>query len=142
MPYQPYNYQWVSPYSYYQQPAMPQQQRNGVTKVNGPDSALQIFVPPNGQSEPIFDYNGYQFYIVSADGAGTKTLETFDFFPHKEDEPEPLIINGVQFESQQEYDKIMTVVNAAMEVRSNGVHGPVSAADDKPTARHAASSGA
>lgn len=133
MPYQPYQSTWINPYV---QPQIPQQlvgqqpyqqngyQQGGQKKVNGPQSALQYPVPPNGQSDPLFDMNGKTFYIVSADSSGYKTLEAFDFFPHKEEKP--INIDGAQFVSRQEYDSFVAKVSAALEAL-NGVHGPVSA---------------
>ena len=54
MAYSPY----YPPFNPYQQPIvqpqMPQQGR-GVTKVRGPESAMQYYVAPNSQSEPLFD---------------------------------------------------------------------------------------
>lgn len=55
---------------------------NGITKVNGPESALQRQLPPNSTSEPMFDANGTMFYVVSTDGTGSKSIEKFDFSPH------------------------------------------------------------
>lgn len=52
MPYQPYSPTWVNPYLQGQQ-NMPQYQpapTNGITKVNGIDSARQYALPPNSMS--------------------------------------------------------------------------------------------
>ena len=92
MPYQP---TWNNPYL--PNPYLPQfnqgqpvqlyqQPINGITKVNGRDSAMQYQLPPNSMSPALFDKNGQVFYIVSTDGTGTKTVETFDFSPHVEAE--------------------------------------------------------
>lgn len=93
MPYQP---TWVNQYmpqNPYQQvvpnmtqPVMQQYQQpvNGITKVNGRDSALQYQLPPNSMSPALFDNNGQVFYIVSTDGTGMKSVETFDYTPHVE----------------------------------------------------------
>lgn len=106
-------------------PMQYQQPTNGITKVNGRDSAMQYQLPPNSTSPALFDNNGKTFYIVSTDGTGMKTVEAFDFSPHKEEQP--VNIDGAQFVSRQEYDSFVAKVSAALEA-INGVHGPVSAA--------------
>lgn len=134
MPYTPtWNYPYPTPtvgggYSQTMQPTMPptyQPPVNGIVKVNGRDSALQYTLPPNSMSPALFDNNGQVFYIVSTDGTGMKTVEAFDFSPHKEEQP--ISIDGAQFVSRQEYDSFVARVSAALEA-INGVHGPVSAA--------------
>ena len=91
----------------YQQPV------NGITKVNGRDSALQYQLPPNSTSPALFDNNGKVFYVVSTDGTGMKTVETFDFTPHKESAP--ITIDGADFVSKREYDEFVKRVSAALE---------------------------
>lgn len=133
MPYQPYQSTWNNPYMpQVQQPqfspvvpsvtSMYTQPVNGVVKVNGRDSALQYQLPPNSMSPALFDNDGKVFYIVSTDGTGTKTIEVFDFFPHKEEKP--IQIDGAQFVSRQEYDSFVAKVSAALEA-INGVHATV-----------------
>ncbi len=100
----------------YQQPV------NGTIKVNGRDSALQYQLPPNSTSPALFDNNGKVFYIVSTDGTGTKSVEVFDFAPHKEEQP--VSIDGAKFVSRQEFDEFAAKVNAVIGA-SNGIHGPV-----------------
>ena len=56
------------------------------TFVNGPASALNIAMGVNAVTPPILDSTQKVFYIVQSDGAGTKTLQTFDYAPH-EDKP-------------------------------------------------------
>lgn len=56
------------------------------TFVNGPASALNIAMGANAVTPPILDSTQKVFYIVQSDGAGTKTLQTFDYAPH-EDKP-------------------------------------------------------
>jgi len=134
----PYNPTWTNPYmsqnpyqpvipSVSQPSAMQQYQQpvNGVIKVNGRDSALQYQLPPNSTSPALFDNDGKTFYVVSTDGTGMKTVEAFDFSPHKDEQP--IKIDGAQFVSRQEYDSFVAKVSAALEA-INGVHGPVSAA--------------
>lgn len=104
--------------SQYQQPV------NGVIRVNGRDSAMQYQLPPNSTSPALFDNGGKMFYVVSTDGTGMKTVETFDFSPHKD---EPVSIDGAEFVSKQEYDRFVAKVSAALEAL-NGVHGAVPAA--------------
>ena len=94
---------------------------NGIVKVNGRDSALQYNLPPNSMSPALFDQNGRVFYIVSTDGTGTKTVESFDFTPHVEKSVE---IDGAQFVSRQEFDEFTAKVNAALGA-INGVHAAV-----------------
>ena len=108
------------------QPTVPlpqlQQPVSGITKVNGRDSALQYQLPPNSMSQPLFDNNGKTFYIVSTDGAGTKTVESFDYFPHVDEQP--VRIDGAQFVSRQEFDEFAAKVNAVIGA-NDGVHGSV-----------------
>lgn len=135
MPYPTYNpylsnqyVQGLMPPMVPQQPVpLPQLQQpvNGITKVNGRDSALQFQLPPNSMSQPLFDSNGKMFYIVSTDGAGTKTVESFDFSPHVDEQP--VQIDGAQFVSRQEFDEFAAKVNAVIGA-NNGVHGPVQSA--------------
>lgn len=132
----PYTPTWNNPYvttNPYQQPLISptvqpslqyQQPVNGITKVNGRDSALQYQLPPNSMSPALFDNDGKTFYIVSTDGTGMKTVEAFDFSPHKEEAP--VQIDGAQFVSRQEYDTFVAKVSAALEA-INGVHAAVPA---------------
>lgn len=133
MPYQP---TWVNPYlpqstaplgqSFNSQymPVQPYQQPvNGIVKVNGRDSAMQYQLPPNSMSPALFDKDGKVFYIVSTDGTGAKTVETFDFTPHVEEQP--VRIDGAQFVSRREFDEFAAKVNAGLGA-SNGIHGAIS----------------
>lgn len=133
MPYQPYQSTWQNPYMPQVQqpqysPVVPSvtapysQPVNGVIKVNGRDSAMQYQLPPNSTSPALFDNSGTCFYIVSTDGTGMKTVECFDFTPHKDEQP--VSIDGAQFVSKQEYDQFVAKVNAALGAL-NGVHEPV-----------------
>ena len=132
MPYTPYQSTWSNPYlpAYNQgQPVTPmvqyQQPVNGIVKVNGRDSAMQYQLPPNSTSPALFDQSGTCFYVVTTDGTGTKTVECFDFTPHKEEQP--VQIDGAQFVSRQEFEDFTAKVNAALGAL-NGVHDSVSAA--------------
>lgn len=128
MPYQPYQSTWNNPYlpqlPTYQPPQVQpyQQPVNGVVKVNGRDSAMQYQLPPNSMSPALFDNNGKVFYIVSTDGTGMKTVEAFDFSPHKDEQP--IQIDGAQFVSRQEFESFTAKVNAALGAL-NGVHESV-----------------
>lgn len=130
MPYQPYQSTWQNPYMsgpYPQSQVTPlvqpyQQPVNGVVKVNGRDSAMQYQLPPNSMSPALFDNNGKVFYIVSTDGTGMKTVEAFDFSPHKDEQP--IQIDGAQFVSRQEFEQFTAKVNAALG-SLNGVHESV-----------------
>ena len=130
MAYTPYTPTWNNPYlpAYNQgQPLTPmvqpyQQPVSGVVKVNGRDSAMQYQLPPNSMSPALFDNNGQTFYIVSTDGTGMKTVEAFDFTPHKDEQP--IQIDGVQFVSRREFEDFTAKVNAALGAL-NGVHATV-----------------
>ncbi len=133
----PYTPTWNNPYlpqstvplgqSFNQQYAAPiqyQQPVNGITKVNGRDSAIQYQLPPNSTSPALFDNNGQTFYVVTTDGTGAKTVEAFDFSPHVDEKPSQ--IDGAQFVSKDEYDKFVSKVSAALEAL-NGVYATVPA---------------
>lgn len=100
-----------------------QQPVNGIVKVNGRDSALQVQLPPNSTSQPMFDNNGKVFYVVSTDGTGGKTIEEFDFSPHPS---APVSVNGAEFVSREEFEAFVGKVSAALEV-INEPDGPVRA---------------
>ena len=117
----------------YQQPV------NGVVKVNGRDSALQYNLPPNSMSPALFDSNGKVFYIVSTDGAGTKSVECFDFSPHVEQQP--VQIDGAQFVSRAEFDEFAAKVKAVIGA-DDGVYGPVQPAAEQPAHSPADAAGA
>lgn len=142
MPYQP---TWNNPYlthnpyqSMMQNQTVPQYQQqyqqsyqqpvNGITQVNGPQSALQISLPPNSISNPLIDssFDGKKgvFYIVSTDGTGSKSLEAFDFSPHVEQQPQ---VDNSQFVSRSEFDELSMRVNVILGALNNGIHGPVQA---------------
>lgn len=131
------------PMGYQPQPMPVQQPVNGIIKVNGRDSALQYQLPPNSMSQALFDQNGRVFYIVSTDGAGTKTVEAFDFFPHVEEVPRPVQIDGARFDSQQDFDDFAAKVKAVIGVTGNELHAAVPAAAEPavpaaaPVAAHA-----
>lgn len=139
----PYNPTWNNPYlpqtaplgqSFGQTyPVQFQQPVNGITKVNGRDSALQYQLPPNSMSPALFDQNGQTFYIVSTDGTGMKTVEAFDFSPHKDEQP--VQIDGAQFVSRSEYDSFVAKVSAALEA-INGVHATIPTAAAARSAAH------
>lgn len=135
MPYTPYQPTWNNPYMPQPMQQMPQvapQQftpqyqppMSAIIKVNGRESALQYQMQPNTQSPALFDMNGKQFYIVTADGAGTKTVEVFDFTKHVDEQP--VQIDGAQFVSRREFDEFAAKVNAVIGA-ANGIHGPVQA---------------
>ena len=124
MPYQPtWNNPYVTSNPYGASPVMPtmqpyQQPFNGIVKVNGPESAMQRQLPPNSTSEPMFDNNGKVFYVVSTDGTGSKTIETFDWCQHVE--VAPIQVDGASFVSRQEFDEFAARVNAVI----GATHGP------------------
>ena len=138
MLYQPYQSTWQNPYlplTNQGQPVSPmvqpyQQPVNGVIKVNGRDSAMQYQLPPNSTSPALFDNSGTCFYIVSTDGTGMKTVETFDFTQHVEQQP--VQIDGAEFVSRTEYDQFVAKVSAALEAINNGVHAAVPSTTAKP----------
>lgn len=114
---------WGQPNAWQQQ----QQPVNGIVKVNGRDSALQVQLPPNSTSVPLIDssFDGKKgtFYVVSTDGTGTKSVEAFDFSPHVDQQP--VQIDGANFVSRQEYDQFVAKVSAALGALSNVTYGPV-----------------
>lgn len=116
LPYQ----QQVMPTVQYPPAYQPQQQSN-IIKVNGPSSAMQYPTAPNTQSPPLFDTAGDKFYVVTADGAGSKTLETFDFAPHIEEQQ-----SGTQadFVTREEFQGLVSKVEQMIGA-NNGIHEPV-----------------
>lgn len=123
---------WNNPYmtNPYQQQIMPTvqypsayqpQQQSNIIKVNGPSSAMQYPTAPNTQSPPLFDMGGRQFYVVTADGAGSKTLETFDFAPHVEEQQD-----GTQadFVTREEFQGLVSKVEQMIGA-DDGIHEPV-----------------
>lgn len=148
MPYQPYQSTWTNPYlpingpgSALGQSAIPTQLMQlatgwqqhwhpvgGALKVNGYQSALQFGrgMPPNCESDPLFDAAGGVFYVVTTDGAGVPSVDTIDYSPHVEQQP--VQIDGAQFVSRKEFDDFTAKVNAALGA-INGVHGPVQTAE-------------
>lgn len=112
MQYPPWNTNpYLNPYVH-QQPAMLQQPTNGIIKANGPESAMQYVMGPNSISPAIFDEGGKVFYVVSTDGMGAKTVETFDFSPHVE--PEHVEVDGATFVSKAEFDEFARKVYAVI----------------------------
>lgn len=139
MPYQPYTNAWqgqylpqpqAMPQLNQGQPVMPmtqyQQPVNGIIKVNGRDSALQYQLPPNSTSIPLIDssFDGKHgvFYVVSTDGAGTKTIELFDFTPHV-DVP-PTSVGADDTVTRQEFEELVARLDAMIGAH-NGPDGPV-----------------
>lgn len=123
----PYNPYLSNPYLS-QQAMLPQQPVlqpiNGIVKVNGPESAMQCQLPPNSTSQPMFDNNGQVFYVVSTDGTGGKTIETFDFSPHVQQQPVQAMGDYVpRSEFQALADKVNRLIGG-----TNGTDGPVQAA--------------
>lgn len=124
----PYSPTWNNPYiapqqTFYPYPAMPQQQSN-IIKVNGPSSALQYPVLANTQSPPLFDSAGGLFYIVTADGAGSKTIEAFDYSPHVE-APAPTAVAAV---GRDEFDQLCKQVTSLKE-EYDGILGSIQTAN-------------
>lgn len=109
------------------QPMQLQQPVNGVIKVNGRDSAMQYALPPNSMSPALFDSGGKMFYIVSTDGAGAKTVETFDYSPHEEE-----AVAAASYVGREEFDALAKKVQEMMEARDVEVPKPV-----QPAERHA-----
>jgi hypothetical protein len=109
----------------YQQPMIPSQTVlpvNGITKVNGRDSAMQYQLPPNSMSPALFDNNGQVFYIVSTDGTGMKTVEAFDFSPHIEQPQQS--VNAADFVSRAEFEGFVNRINGLLG-DNNGIHGSI-----------------
>jgi hypothetical protein len=70
----------------------------------------------------VWDINGRQFYTLSVEADGRRNFETFDYAPHSESVK--VRINGVEFESQQEFDAFAEKVRAVMG-GNDGVHSTV-----------------
>ena len=118
---------WRPPFGQAPAPTLP---INGVTKVNGRESAMQYQLPPNSTSPALFDQNGKTFYIVTTDGTGTKTVEAFDFAPHVD---APVTVDGAQFVSREEFDAFAAKVNAVLEAR-DGIYAAVPAGEPAESA--------
>lgn len=118
MLYQPASWNQYMPMTYQQTTV------NGIVKVNGRDSAMQYQLPPNSMSPALFDNNGKTFYIVSTDGAGTKTVEAFDYTPHIESTDH---LSGTDYVSRSEFQNLTDLVNK-LYGDIHGIHGSVQAA--------------
>lgn len=123
----PFGYQQVQPTTLSQPFGWQsyQQQTNGITKVKGPNSAMQYPMGPNSISPALFDENGKVFYVVSTDGTGTKSLETFDYSPHIEQEPAHMAMPD--YVSRAEFQELVDKVSK-MDGDGNGTHEPVQSA--------------
>lgn len=101
-------------------PTYQQQQQpfNGLIWVKSKESVMQISLPPNSTSQPIMNENGKEFYVVSTDGVGTKSLEIFDYSPHV-DEPKPSV-DTTNFVSREEFNARIDQLMEAI----NGTNGP------------------
>lgn len=128
----------------YQMPQVAQPYQQSVQQqprvlVDGPNEAMNRFLMrypanvlvPGFVSDALFDVNGRQFHTLSIESDGRRNLETFDFFPHVEEQP--VEINGVEFASKKEFDELAAKVNAVMEV-VNGLHEPVPTAAERAAA--------
>ena len=89
-----------------------QQPYNGIVKVNGRESAMQIQLPPNSTSQPLIDSNSDgkvgMFYVVSTDGTGSKSVEVFDFAKHV-DQPKAQVPADVV--SRDEFNMALGVID-------------------------------
>ena len=130
MPYQP---TWNNPYlpqtaqpSIWSMPmtqtAPVQQPVNGITKVNGRESAMQYALPPNSTSPALFDMNGKTFYVVSTDGTGMRTVEAFDFTPHVDDS----VAAQTEYVSKSEFARFADEIEKRL-VALDGLHAAVPA---------------
>lgn len=125
--YQPYQPTWVNPFltqnPYQQTPTVQpyQQPTNGLVWVAGPQSALQCNLPPNSTSIPMFDNTGVmRFYVVSTDGTGTKTIETFDYSQHIDEAKQA---DQAQWVSRSEFEALAAKVEG-MRGGAHGADGP------------------
>lgn len=82
-------------------------------------------------SPALFDNNGQVFYVVSTDGTGTKTIETFDFSPHIDKQEQPLDTN--QYVTRIEFDELKTKIGKLIG-DNNGIHEPIPTTTSTPTA--------
>ena len=67
-------------------PTQPVTQKH-VTKVNGRAGAEAFSMPPNSD-DILLDLNDPIIYFVQSDGAGYKTITSYDISVHKEVQPE------------------------------------------------------
>ena len=111
----------------YQMPT--QSGSNGIIRVNGPNSALQFHMPPNSTSPALFDYDGKTFYVVSTDGTGMKSLETFDYTEHVDEQP---TIDFTSFVSRGEFDEFVAKVNTILGAL-NELQTAVPATNEQPS---------
>lgn len=123
-----YAHQQTQPFQQlqYQQPV------NGVVDVISEESALQVQLPPNSRSQPMFNRPLGMFYVVDTDGTGGKILRKYDYSPHVD--AEPVNINGAEFASKAEFDQLSAKVEAiiaAMEDKRDSTEPVPSAAAER-----------
>lgn len=122
-------------------PMQQYQQFNGIVPVNGPDSAMQFALPPNSISYPLidrsFDGKNGVMYIVSTDGTGTKSVESFSI--SKIDEADE-VGDGERGVSRDEFDSLKKRVDQmeAMRNGSDGTAKPAARTSSKPASKPAA----
>lgn len=127
-----YPAQWQYPTPQYQTQQYQPRQAGRVT-VEGAAEAMTRFLlmypppmlVPGFVSDALFDSNGRNFYALSVEANGHKSLETFDYWPHVE-EPQ----QAEQYVSRDEYSALARRL-AALE-DSNGVHAAVPAQPTQP----------
>jgi len=78
-----YQSQFFNPYGFMQQNQMPQVQQTQVVRVNGENGAKAYNIGANS-SALLLDESGLMVWLVTADGAGYRTVSAYDITPHQE----------------------------------------------------------
>lgn len=105
-----------------------QQPYNGTPVDVSEDQAMQIQLPPNSVSDPMFNRATKRIYVVMTDSMGGKTLKRYRYV---EDDDEPISINGAEFASKDEFDQLSAKVEAI-----------IASMEDKRAANEPAAAGA
>lgn len=80
-----------------------QQPYNGTPDDISQEQAMQIQLPPNSVSDPMFNKTDKRIYVVMTDSMGGKTLKRYRYV---EDDDEPITVNGAKFASREEFDQL------------------------------------
>ena len=94
-----------------------QQPYNGTPQDIGEEQAMQIQLPPNSVSDPMFNRSEKKIYVVMTDCMGGKTLKRYRYV---EDADEPVTINDAQFASREEFDQLAAQFAALRDALGDG----------------------
>lgn len=109
-----------------------QQPYNGTPDDISEEQAMQIQLPPNSVSDPMFNKSAKRIYVVMTDSMGGKTLKRYRYV----EDDEPITVNGAQFASREEFDRLaaqVMAIQATMEDKRES-NEPVPPAADATTA--------